>query len=111
MERTGPVARRVASGSFHRPREGSRDAWQAGGVRYREFWDLVDEVLGRAHGRVLTAQLRVGGLGDRTADAALADGAEPRDVWHAICDELGIPESQRWGADRRRNAPPRRREA
>ncbi len=90
------------------PLGGVGNRWQAVAVRYREFWDLVDEVLGPAHGRVLTAELRVGGLGDRTADVALAEGVEPRDVWHAICDELGIPEAQRWGANRRRTAPPRR---
>ena len=77
-------------------------------MRYSDFWALVDEVLGRAHGRVLTAQLRLGALGDRTAEAALAENEDPRDVWHALCDELEIPDSQRWGADRRRTAPPRR---
>lgn len=77
-------------------------------MRYREFWELVDEVLGRAHGRVLVRDLRLGGLGDRTGAQALDDGAEPREVWHALCDELDIPEARRWGADRRRPAPPRR---
>ena len=77
-------------------------------MRYREFWELVDEVLGRAHGRVLVRDLRLGGLGDRTGAQALDDGVEPREVWHALCDELDVPEERRWGADRRRPAPPRR---
>lgn len=77
-------------------------------MRYREFWELVDEVLGRAHGRVLVRDLRLGGLDDRTGAQALDDGVEPREVWHALCDELDVPEARRWGADRRRPAPPRR---
>jgi len=77
-------------------------------VRYSEFWALVDEVLGRAHGRVLAASLRLGALEDRTAEDALAGGTDPRDVWHALCDELEIPEARRWGAGTRRAAPPRR---
>jgi hypothetical protein len=77
-------------------------------VRFREFWQLVDEVLGSAHGRELTRSLVLGGLDHRTAVQALDDGVEPRFVWHALCDELDIPDAQRWGADTRRQAPPRR---
>lgn len=77
-------------------------------MRYSEFRSLVDDVLGPAQGGVLVASLRLGALGDRTAQAALADGEDPRDVWHALCDELEVPESRRWGTDRRRAAPPRR---
>ena len=77
-------------------------------MRYSEFRELVDDVLGPAHGGVLVASLRLGVLGDRTAQAALADGVEPRDVWHALCDELDVPDERRWGTGRRRAAPPRR---
>ncbi|ASR54293.1 DUF3046 domain-containing protein [Cellulomonas sp. CW35] len=77
-------------------------------MRYSEFWELVEEVLGSAHGRELVATLVVGALENRTPAAALEDGADPREVWHAMCDELQIPQSQRWGADLRRPAPPRR---
>lgn len=77
-------------------------------VRYREFWQLVDEVLGSAHGRVLVHELVLQRLGDRTAEQALDAGTDPRDVWHALCDELDIPDAQRWGSDRYRQAPPAR---
>ncbi|WP_029288835.1 DUF3046 domain-containing protein [Cellulomonas sp. HZM] len=77
-------------------------------MRFREFWQLVDEVLGSAHGRELVRTFVVGGLGDRTAQQALDDGDEPRTVWHALCDALEIPEPQRWGTDEHRQAPPRR---
>ncbi|MBD8060592.1 DUF3046 domain-containing protein [Cellulomonas sp. JH27-2] len=77
-------------------------------MRFREFWQLVDEVLGSAHGRELTRSLVIGSLDDRTPEQALDAGVEPRVVWHALCDELDIPEPQRWGTDLGRQAPPRR---
>lgn len=78
-------------------------------VRYREFWALVDEVLGAAQGRSLVRELHLAGLDDRTAAQGLDDGEEPRTVWHALCDELQIDEDRRWGVGRARQAPPRRR--
>ncbi|GEL45539.1 DUF3046 domain-containing protein [Cellulomonas hominis] len=77
-------------------------------MRYREFWQLVDEVLGSAHGRALVHELVLPTLGGRTPEQALDAGVEPRDVWHALCDELDIPDARRWGDDRYRQAPPRR---
>ncbi|WP_146841904.1 DUF3046 domain-containing protein [Cellulomonas composti] len=76
-------------------------------MRYSELWELVDEVLGSAAGREIVATLVVGGLDNRTAQAALDDGVEPRAVWHALCDELEVPAERRWGADERRPAEPR----
>lgn len=39
-----------------------------------------------------------------TAVDALGAGEEPRVVWNVLCDQMGIPDSQRWGKDH--NAPP-----
>ena len=61
-----------------------------GHVQEREFWQLLEEVLGR--------------LGGMTAVDALGAGEEPRVVWNVLCDQMGIPDSQRWGKDH--NAPP-----
>lgn len=77
-------------------------------MRYREFWALVDEVLGPVQGRSLVRELHLAGLDDRTAQQGLDGGEEPRTVWHALCDELQIEEDRRWGGDRGRQAPPRR---
>jgi len=77
-------------------------------VRYREFWGLVDEVFGSAYGRALVREQVLTRLADRTAAEALDAGVEPRDVWHALCDALDVPETQRWGKDVHRQAPPRR---
>ena len=76
-------------------------------MRYREFWQLVDEVLGARTGVSSRASSCSRGLDQRTAIQALDDNVEPRTVWHALCDELEIPENARWGADARRPAPPR----
>jgi hypothetical protein len=76
-------------------------------VRYREFWQLVDEVLGSAHGRALARDLVLFELQGRSAVQALEDGEEPRDVWHALCDAMEIPDARRWG-QAARQAPPRR---
>ena len=37
------------------------------------------------------------GLGDRTADQALAAGIDARQVWFAMCDAFDIPDALRWG--------------
>ena len=82
--------------------------WHAGRVRYREFDELVTEVLGEVQGPVQVRTLHLGGLDDRTAAQALADGVEPATVWHALADELDIDEVRRWGGPHH-NAPRRSR--
>lgn len=76
-------------------------------MRYREFDDLVQEVLGPVQGRVQVETLHLGALEDRTARQALNDGVEPVKVWYALTDELQIDDAARWGAPHH-NAPPRR---
>lgn len=78
-------------------------------MRHREFWLLVDEVFGSAHGRALTHELVLPTLDNLTPEQALDAGTDPRDVWHALCDELDVPDERRWGTDRDRQAPPRSR--
>ncbi|MBE1874563.1 DUF3046 domain-containing protein [Myceligenerans pegani] len=77
-------------------------------MRHSDFQRLVDEVFGSAYGRVLVREQVLPRLGNRTAQEALTAGFEPRDVWHALCDALDVPEPERWGADEHRQAPPRR---
>ena len=66
-----------------------------GRVQEREFWQLLEEVLGRSYGRSLARDQVLDRLGGMT---------EPRVVWNVLCDQMGIPDSQRWGKDH--NAPP-----
>ena len=73
-------------------------------MREREFWQLLDEVLGHTYGRSIAQDQRLVDLDDRTVIEALADGIEPRVVWNVLCDQMEIPDEQRWGKDH--NAPP-----
>jgi para-aminobenzoate synthetase/4-amino-4-deoxychorismate lyase len=80
--------------------------WDAPGVRLSEFWTLVDDEFGRAHGRTLVRDHVIGALGHRTAEQALEAGEEPREVWLALVADLEIPQERWWGRDA---AGPRRR--
>lgn len=75
-----------------------------GHVQEREFWQLLEEVLGRSYGRALAHDQVLDRLGGMTAVDALGAGEEPRVVWNVLCDQMGIPDSRRWGKDH--NAPP-----
>src|SRR6478736_2519474 len=57
-----------------RPCRARAGTWQAGGVRYREFWELVDEVFGDVYGRTLARDQVLTALDDRTAAQAIDDG-------------------------------------
>ena len=78
-------------------------------MRHREFWQLVDEVFGPGVGRALAREQVLAALGDRTPVEALDAGVQPRDVWHALCDAMDVPDADRWGRDKDRKAPPRSR--
>lgn len=77
-------------------------------MRLSEFWNLLDHVFGSAYARTLARDLHLDRLDDRTAVAALEDGEDPRDVWHAVCHQMDIPEDRRDGGDRTRLIPPER---
>ena len=68
-------------------------------MRISEFWELVDDEFGRAHGRTLVADHVLFRLSNRTAEQALDDGEDARDVWFALCDALDVPESRRFGQE------------
>ena len=65
------------------------------GMRLSEFRRAVSDEFGAAYGRVLTRDLVIAELSDRTADDALRQGIPPRDVWLALCRASGVPE-ERW---------------
>jgi hypothetical protein len=65
-------------------------------MRHSEFWQAMDAVFGRAYAKSLAADLVLGALGGRTAAEALDAGAEPRDVWNALCDAKDVSEAERW---------------
>jgi hypothetical protein len=73
-------------------------------VREREFWELLEEIFGRSYGRSLAHDQQLTALGGMSVVQALAAGVEPRVVWNVLCDQMDVPDSQRWGRDH--NAPP-----
>ncbi|WP_418969894.1 DUF3046 domain-containing protein [Alloscardovia omnicolens] len=73
-------------------------------MREREFWELLEEVFGRVYGRSLAQDQALDALNNMTVEQALHEGIEPRTVWNVLCNQMDIPDSQRWGKDH--NAPP-----
>ncbi len=63
-------------------------------MRLREFRTAVEAEFGD-HGSALLADLVIGELGGRTADAALAAGVDAGQVWLALCRAAGVP-PERW---------------
>jgi hypothetical protein len=68
-------------------------------MRRSEFERAVADEFG-PRGGALLADLVLSRLGDRTAAQALAAGLPPREVWLALCDEMDVPPSHRYGAGR-----------
>ena len=73
-------------------------------MREREFWQLLDEVFGHSYGRSIARDQQLTALDGSTVEQALNDGVEPRVVWNVLCNQMDIPDGQRWGKGH--NAPP-----
>ena len=50
---------------------------------------------GDAYAASVAKDTALAGLGGRTVDQALAEGMEPKAVWHAVCEAFEIPEKSR----------------
>ena len=61
---------------------------------------MVAQEFGHGYAASLLRSHVLVALGNRTADAALADGIPPRQVWAAICDDFDGPADRRFGQDR-----------
>jgi hypothetical protein len=59
----------------------------------------MDDEFGAGYSRVLSSSLVLAGVGNRTADQALAAGVSPRQVWFAVCDVQDVPPERRLGRD------------
>lgn len=77
-------------------------------MRHSQFWTLVDEVFGLEYSRTLTRDLALDAVSSMTSQEALEAGVPPRDVWHALCDQMDIPLDRRDGGVRERTVPPPR---
>ncbi|WP_040836567.1 DUF3046 domain-containing protein [Nocardia brevicatena] len=64
-------------------------------MRLTEFQELLHTEFGVARGDALLTDHVIQSLGGRTGAAAIEAGADPRDVWRALCAEFDVPRS-RW---------------
>ncbi|SMH47493.1 Protein of unknown function [Rathayibacter oskolensis] len=68
-------------------------------MRLSEFRQLVDDEFGASYARVLVSDLVLTELDGRTAEQALRDGEEAREVWLALCRANDVPEARWHGID------------
>ena len=69
-------------------------------MRLSEFREAVRVEFGEAYGRVVTRDLVIPDLGNRTPDDALDAGLLPKDVWTALCVATDVPPERRHAAAR-----------
>ena len=65
-----------------------------GPVRRTEFHDLVEAQFGTVRGASVLVDHVLTALGGRTAQQAIEDGVDPRDVWRALCTDFDVPREQ-----------------
>lgn len=64
-------------------------------MRLSHFNNLMTDEFGQAYSQVISRDLVLGALGDRTAEQALAEGEDPKEVWLALCEANNVPK-ERW---------------
>ena len=64
-------------------------------MRHTEFWERMELALGGTYARIWARSQVMASLGGRTPEEALAAGVSPKQVWHAVWENLGLPPSQR----------------
>jgi hypothetical protein len=67
------------------------------------------EEFGSGYAATLAREHVVSALGERTADQALADGFDAREVWLALCADLEVPRERWLGRDDPRKRAAQRR--
>jgi hypothetical protein len=67
-------------------------------MRLSEYRQALSDEFGTAYGRVVSHDLVLAELADRTADQALQSGVSPREVWLALCRATNVPQSRWHGA-------------
>lgn len=77
-------------------------------MRLSEFRAAADAAFGEAYVPTLLRELALTRLDSMTAAQALERGVAPRDVWHALCDEMSVNATVRQGSDPKTLIPPRR---
>ena len=66
-----------------------------GRVRLTHFRQLMADEFGAVRAGSISRDHVFSALEGRTVDEALEQGAEPRDVWRAVCAEFEVPAERR----------------
>lgn len=74
-------------------------------MRNTLYWVLMNEEFGEARAASLHTDLALSSLQSRTADQCFDAGIEPRDIWIAVCDAMGVPEGRRLGKEKKQSRP------
>jgi len=64
-------------------------------VKLTEFWERMENQLGKVYSRVWAGEHWIAGLDHRTVIDALADGVPAKAVWRAVWAELELPLTER----------------
>lgn len=64
-------------------------------MRRSDFWSRMYEHFGEAYAESFATDYVLEALGSRTVRGALADGYDPKVVWRAVCDAMGVPTAER----------------
>jgi hypothetical protein len=64
-------------------------------MRLTEFWERMRAHFGDVYAESVAKDYVLSALGNRTVNQALADGADAKTVWQAVCDAFRVPERQR----------------
>ena len=64
-------------------------------MTHTEFWERLDDALGKAYARSWASMFVLTELGGRTVDEALAAGVPPKEVWRAVWAALELPARER----------------
>lgn len=64
-------------------------------MRLTVFWERMRAQFGDSYAGSVAKDYVLADLGGRTVDQALADGVEPKVVWHAICEAFDVPDRLR----------------
>jgi hypothetical protein len=64
-------------------------------VRLTTFWERMRANFGESYAESVAQDHVLAALGGRTVNQALAQDADVKEVWRAVCEEFRIPERQR----------------
>lgn len=60
-------------------------------MRLQEFWSRMRRHFGPTYAESVAGDHVLSRLGGRTVAQAMAEGADVKDVWQAVCEEFDVP--------------------